>query len=843
MLICNPAQPAASGAWLEAREVADLAPLIIAWMCDDASGVRATVHWCLNWPNALTSHPASALLSERIKFAESAILDGHSMTSGLVEGHAASALLVESDSAYLVVVVEFLGAETTEEFRRATLAARFDAAKPFLLNTLEKTRLQESVQRLEQSERLQHALFAIAEMASSEREMHDLLRDIHSIIGSLMYAENLYIALYEPSDDTIRFIYFADVQDSEKPDVETSFPLSRFENGLTWYLIRDGKPMMGSQEELARQASGPLLTRGSNSLDWLGVPMIRGSVVYGALVVQCYIERARYTAHDQALLGFVAAHVLTALERKRAFEVLERRVQQRTAELASANRVLVEEAQERLRGERLQRALLRIAELTSASSSMEQFYPAVHGIIGELIEAKNFYIALVSEDRRELLFPYWVDEISASPGRRNVGTGVTEYVMRTGKSLLIDMADPVHAAEVERLHRAGELSKLGATNSVCWLGLPLFCAGEVAGVVAVQSHTLSMRYTAKDQELLTFVAYQIGIGLERRRVAYELKLAHTHLEWRVVERTRELSEQILVRQKIETDLQQRNRELEELNSRLAGAQSQLLQSEKMASVGQLAAGVAHEINNPIGYVHSNISSLARYIQDIFTMLHAYEKIELSMDSNHPDLRQLQTLKRSLEMDYVREDTINLLNESKEGLLRVEKIVKDLKEFSHLDKAEWQRVDVHAGLDSTLNVVMHEIKYKADVTKEYGALPRIECLPFQLNQVFMNLLINAAQAIEQRGTITLRSGVSGANVWISVTDTGMGIEPVHLNRLFEPFFTTKPIGVGTGLGLSVTYGIVQTHHGSITVDSEPGKGSTFTIHLPISQPIQRVSAAG
>jgi signal transduction histidine kinase len=176
-----------------------------------------------------------------------------------------------------------------------------------------------------------------------------------------------------------------------------------------------------------------------------------------------------------------------------------------------------------------------------------------------------------------------------------------------------------------------------------------------------------------------------------------------------------------------------------------------------------------------------------------------------------------------------------MHETKDGVARVAKIVQDLKDFSHVDEAEWQWADLHKGLDSTLNVVWNELKYKAEVVKEYGELPVVECLPFQINQVFMNLLVNAAHAIEERGTITLRTGTAGDEVWIEVADTGSGIPPENLGRIFDPFFTTKPVGKGTGLGLSLSYGIMQKHHGRIEVTSEPGRGTTFRIVLPGRQP--------
>ncbi len=268
-----------------------------------------------------------------------------------------------------------------------------------------------------------------------------------------------------------------------------------------------------------------------------------------------------------------------------------------------------------------------------------------------------------------------------------------------------------------------------------------------------------------------------------------------------------------------------------LNTRLEDAHLQLLQSEKMASIGQLAAGVAHEINNPVGYVFSNIGSLEKYLHDFMRMLEAYEKAEAGLPE--AARAELQRVRAEVDLSFLRRDVLSLLAESREGLNRVRKIVQDLKDFSRVGSAdEWQWADVHAGLDSTLNIVWNELKYKTTVERRYGELPQVHCLPSQINQVFMNLLVNAAHAIEVKGVVTVRTGREGEEVWIEVEDTGAGIPPENLKRIFDPFFTTKPVGKGTGLGLSVSYSIVQKHRGRIEVKSEVGRGSTFRVWLPI-----------
>lgn len=190
--------------------------------------------------------------------------------------------------------------------------------------------------------------------------------------------------------------------------------------------------------------------------------------------------------------------------------------------------------------------------------------------------------------------------------------------------------------------------------------------------------------------------------------------------------------------------------------------------------------------------------------------------------------------------FLIEDIPSLLKESQDGLARVKRIVQDLKDFSHVDESNWQHANLEQGMDSTLNVVANEIKYKAQVVKEYCRLPDVECMPSQLNQVFLNLLMNAAQAIDNKGIITVRTGLAGDEVWVEVEDTGKGIAPENLHRIFDPFFTTKPIGKGTGLGLSLSYRIVQKHRGRIEVKSEVGKGTTFRVCLPLRQPPQEAA---
>lgn len=309
---------------------------------------------------------------------------------------------------------------------------------------------------------------------------------------------------------------------------------------------------------------------------------------------------------------------------------------------------------------------------------------------------------------------------------------------------------------------------------------------------------------------------------DRTQAEDALRESRNLLEQRVLARTADLNA-------ANETLQQEKERQAILIKRLEEAQNQLMQSERMASIGQLAAGVAHEINNPVGFVNSNLGSLQRYVNDMLNLLSVYERAEPAMPE--PERQTIQQVKADMDIEFLREDVVSLLAESLDGLKRVTRIVQDLKNFSHVDESERQWADLEAGMESTLRVVWNELKYKTEVVKEFAGIPQMECFPLQLNQVFMNLLVNASQAIEEHGTITIRTGHDEAHSWVEVQDTGRGIKPENLSRIFEPFFTTKPVGQGTGLGLSLSYGIVKKHGGRFEVSSTLGVGSTFKVIFP------------
>ena len=427
-------------------------------------------------------------------------------------------------------------------------------------------------------------------------------------------------------------------------------------------------------------------------------------------------------------------------------------------------------------------------------------------------EAQSGSIALCVEGTEDLLeIAAGIDLPPDAVGSRLPrGAGVFGHVVVTGEPLLIN-GDVAETGLPLRMHeRRDRLTH----SAMCW---PLRVSERIIGAIAVNRAQGQPKYKVDDLDRGQAMTSLLALVIANHKM-------HVERANRIVE------------------LSTLNATMQRMNEMLEETQDQLVQSEKMASIGQIAAGVAHEINNPIGFVLSNLGTLDSYLTSLFGLLDAYIETEAPTSaSQQASLRRARALRESVNFDFLRGDIVALLAESRDGIMRVKHIVQDLKDFSRGGTDEvWEVVNLHDALDRTLNIVRNEIKYKARIETHYGSLPDVECLPSRLHQVFLNLIVNAGHAIEANGTITISTGTSGSEIWIRFEDTGCGIPKQHLNRIFEPFFTTKPVGQGTGLGLSVSYSIVQRHGGSIDVESEVGRGSRFTIHLPLRQQHENVT---
>ncbi|MDW5415477.1 ATP-binding protein [Iodobacter sp. CM08] len=337
-------------------------------------------------------------------------------------------------------------------------------------------------------------------------------------------------------------------------------------------------------------------------------------------------------------------------------------------------------------------------------------------------------------------------------------------------------------------------------------------------------HDWNMRLKVYGNDEFSKLADQLNyLFANMEQLDQRIKAKTIHLE----EMNKQLRDEVENRQKIEMQLEKKTEAQALLIERLGTTQIQLAQAEKMASIGQLAAGVAHEINNPIGFISSNLNTLNDYSIKLVSALDEYKNTE------HIDDEIKSAIIKKNDLAFIFEDLPDLVKESKDGLERVKVIVRDLKDFSHVDSGEWSAVDINKAIDNTINMAKNEIKSKAEITVDYAVLPNIEIIGSQFNQVILNLLINAAQSINSFGKILIRTRLHENNIYVDIRDNGSGISPEHLTRIFDPFFTTKPVGKGTGLGLSLAFGLMKKMHGEISVRSEINKGSCFTLRIPVN----------
>ncbi|MBG0861262.1 MAG: AAA family ATPase [Bacteroidales bacterium] len=394
---------------------------------------------------------------------------------------------------------------------------------------------------------------------------------------------------------------------------------------------------------------------------------------------------------------------------------------------------------------------------------------------------------------------------------------IINYVLRVNKILVLDDASDQGSFKTDEYVRSNKIRSV--------LCLPLIFKNKISGILYLENNLASGTFTSERVEVLKILSGQIVISIENARLYRNLEEYNRLLEENVAKRTAEISQQ-------NEQLSNQKEELGAALENLRQSQYKLIQSEKMASLGQLVAGIAHEINNPVNFISAGVDSLDANLEEIGQVLDIYHKI--TPTNVEVKLKEIEELKKKIEYRKAIREIEKLINSIKNGTKRTTEIVKGLRTFSRLDEDSLKMADIHEGLDSTLILLHNKYKNRIKIVKNYGYMPLIECFPGQLNQVFMNILSNAVDAIEDKGTITINTSISGGQVQINIKDTGRGIPQNLKEKIFEPFYSTKDAGMGTGLGLSISLAIIEKHKGKIDFRSEVGRGSEFMISLPVTQ---------
>ena len=812
------------------------------------------------------------------------------------------------------------------------------------------------------TERLQSALYRIVGLSRSPAELHTVYASIHAIVAELIYAKNLYIALYDAATDTINFPYWVDEKDPPSPP-------RRFGRGLTEFVLRTGEPLIATPDKLDELVQqGELQRRGSASLDWMGVPLKDGEETIGALVLQSYEPIVQYGEAEKDILLIVSHQIAAAIVAKRKENALQeseskfRAVAETSptlilvwdgAHLSYANpatektsgysrdellridpwmlvredfrQMLQDVAQSRLRGEssprkyefpiitksgeerwlglmattiefggkaailgsaediterrwaeQLQSALYRISEQAAAAEDLPQFFASLHGIVGELMPANNFYISLYDDITDTLSFPYFVDEEDTTPTRKKRGKGLTEYVLHTGEPLL---ASP----EVfDDLVREGKVEGIGAP-SVDWLGVPLKSGLATIGALVVQSYTSNVRFNEKHKDILTFVSHNIATAIERRRSAEALRQSEVRYRRQVesavygIYRSSandyflevnpalvamlgyESMEEVLAL-KLSQDVFVNLDEFAELTSSYQ-YQDQIKNMEvlwKRKDGSPFTVGLSGRIvRNQQGEVESQ-EMIVEDITERWTLeqqLRQSQKMEavgrlaggVAHDFNNL-LMVIQSYAEMLQDSYPPEDPMQAsIREIMKAADRAASLTGQMLAFSRKQIATPVILDLNTVIAEAAKMLERLIGEDLEFRVEASTpLWGIEADQDQIVQVLMNLCVNARDVMPKGGALTIKtanyavsSGSLGGRYYItpgkyvrfSVADTGPGIPPELHERIFEPFYTTKGVGKGTGLGLATVYGIVKQSGGYVWVESEPGKGAEFVVILP------------
>lgn len=684
---------------------------------------------------------------------------------------------------------------------RALQSPASDENKLVLSQLKMENEIKELNQRVEEAYKNVQLLGEIGRDIISNLDIDAIVESTYETVNALMDASIFGIGIFNPNENRLDFpvsmekgiklpFWYATLDDENRLAVwcfknQNEVIINDYQTEYNKYIKSIQKPKSGEDPDSI-----------------LYLPLIIKDTVVGVITVQSFSKKA-YSSYHLDLLKNISLFVATALENAKAYSLidehkkeieqknieLEHKVQRRTMELQHKNEEVLKQKDELEATYSNVKLLSEIGQQITSTLSLEKIIETVYENVNGLMDATIFAIGVFNPQENRLDFPGTMEKGIKLPfwfATLDDENRIPVWCFKNEKEVVINDFQTEYNKYIKTIQKpkAGE-----DPDSILYL--PLMTIDGPIGVITVQSFKKHI-YNQYHIDILRPLASYITIAIQNAASYRKMTQAFEDLK---------------------------------------AAQMKLVEAEKMASLGVLTAGVAHEINNPVNFVSAGIDTLISSYADIKTMVEMY--FRLDPVKNNPELwDEITQYRKELEDDEVFPEVEELLTSIKTGAKRTAEIVKGLRNFTRLDENDMKKASLEEGIDNTLIILNNQLKNKIEIVKDYGSIPEINCFPGQLNQVFMNLIHNAAQAIENKGTITIKTRKENNQLRISITDTGCGMSEETRAHIFEPFYTTKAVGKGTGLGLSIAYGIIEKHNGTIEVKSEVGKGSEFMIILPV-----------
>jgi len=639
--------------------------------------------------------------------------------------------------------------------------------------------------RLTRLEAVQTMLLEIGQKSSSCTDISEFLQAVHAALGRIMYAANFFVALSDRDGaaNMVRFVYFVDEVD-EPPSREELFELVAGESPTAGVILSRQNMVMTAAEHVSKRQDNADFGIGTIAEHWMGCPLLdQNHQALGAIVIQSYDKQHTFSEEDQALFALIANHVSSALQGLQSMDRLERAVQERTA-------LLAHEVAERRRAENIQRALYELANLSATATGGSRLNLRLHQIISELVPAQNFLMALYHPDTKEISIPYFVDEKDeqAPVKRFDYGVGMSSYILQRKQAMLLDRAG------FQALIDTGEMEHpLGNVDIASWMGAPMLLGDQAYGVIIVQSYDDAVTYTQADLDILAFMASHVAVAIARMQADREIRRAKDALE-------------------------EQNAALENALTSLRDAQGELVRQEKLASLGRLVAGVAHEINTPLGICVTATS-------------HLVEELKLTREDMASGALDEDGLNQFFD---IIDQSLRIMTTNTQ---RAAALVRSFKQVA-VDQSsdDIRSFNLRKYLDEVLLSLQPKLKGKP-VTIDIDCAENIELASFPgaVSQIVTNMVVNSlVHGFEegQPGKITITGKVDGDFVDFDYSDDGIGMDNALLAQLFDPFFTTKRGSGGSGLGAHILFNLVTgALGGTVKVVSAPGMGLHYKLRFP------------